>query len=474
MGDRKPTESDDEDLESIHSRSADSSGHGLRDENTLGSRQTADSGVYESDAFEEESRGDVLGNASEILSEQPRTTGVEKPPEDSNFDYSMDFAEEENAAAPSLQIPSVQDDDLPPRSEGRSSRSIVNDEEDEEDEEQRSAFLDSEADDASQHASRKENESQDRYELEADDFESESAPLPATSGHNVDTISFDERANQLEEKRLIDQRENHEEYVAAHSIRERPRTENGLQNVGSQPLRPPITTANAPAVEIQTEAVVSTKSKSRVVIVREYEQRRDIIEKRDVSTQFTGNHAAIQTELVPDGMHTASERQSIEDDSRGSSPARRGDHVEKIVNPPKQKTVPDLPPPAPSVDATYGLYDPLQLPAPSSLSIYKQQLLAIQQNIQRKKLESERLFREKLAFRYSSLSQTEQVCRLRLPVKFLSHLSYVALLVQFLSANRPRTVPLWQALMRVDPTMTEEKAREVAQLVDTSKSTTNA
>ncbi|KAJ0409483.1 hypothetical protein P43SY_002373 [Pythium insidiosum] len=150
----KPVESDDDAVESISSRSADSVGEEHSDDRSGAARATepADSGVYASDAFEEESRGEALADAqqkpssAESFSQQPRPTAVSMPQEESNFDYSMDFAEDEHAAVPTLAIPPVPDDPSP-RGDTRPSRSGSDDDHEEEKEERYSAFLDSEADD---------------------------------------------------------------------------------------------------------------------------------------------------------------------------------------------------------------------------------------------------------------------------------------------------------------------------------------
>ncbi|KAJ0412200.1 hypothetical protein ATCC90586_005813 [Pythium insidiosum] len=184
----KPVESDDDAVESISSRSADSVGEEHSDDRSGAARATepADSGVYASDAFEEESRGEPLADAqqkpssAESFSQQPRPTAVSMPQEESNFDYSMDFAEDEHAAVPTLAIPPVPDN-ASPRGDTRPSRSGSDDDHEAEEEERYSAFLDSEADDIGGDVISRDHESQDAYALATDHFDAESAPPSSSS-----------------------------------------------------------------------------------------------------------------------------------------------------------------------------------------------------------------------------------------------------------------------------------------------------
>ncbi|KAE8999680.1 hypothetical protein PF005_g15521 [Phytophthora fragariae] len=178
---------------------------------------------------------------------------------------------------------------------------------------------------------------------------------------------------------------------------------------------------------------VTPSTYPRITIVRAYtldEGKR--VEMRDASTQFTGNHASIQTDLVPDGMHNLF----------AAAPAvttpRRKDGV-----PPSE---PAAQPPPPPVASTFGppMYslNAVQLPMTASTSTYKQQLLALQEQILQKKRETERIVQDRMSFQYTSLRGTER----------------------FLAARRTQKLELWEALIRVDPTLDEQKAREVARL----------
>jgi hypothetical protein len=163
------------------------------------------------------------------------------------------------------------------------------------------------------------------------------------------------------------------------------------------------------------------RPRPRVQIIREYEQERGSVDKKDASTQFTGNHASIQTDVTPHGMLTGTEQRlgrdlpaSIANEQTIEVPSDR--HGLSYVSPPAtssevRQAEPPMapPPPPPSAFTSYGLYDPLQLPTDVSMSIYKQQLLSLQLQIHQKKLETERLFRERISTRYTSLRGTERV-----------------------------------------------------------------
>ncbi|KAG6960791.1 hypothetical protein JG688_00009416 [Phytophthora aleatoria] len=82
----------------------------------------------------------------------------------------------------------------------------------------------------------------------------------------------------------------------------------------------------------------------------------------------------------------------------------------------------------------------------TSTSVFKQQLLALQEQILQKKRETERIVRDRITFQYSSLRGTER----------------------FIAARRAQKLELWEALMRVDPTLDERKAREVAGLAQSA------
>jgi hypothetical protein len=47
---------------------------------------------------------------------------------------------------------------------------------------------------------------------------------------------------------------------------------------------------------------------------------------------------------------------------------------------------------------------------------------------------------------------------------------YVCICIQFLASQRPRKLELWEALQRVDPTLDEVKAKEIARVATTASS----
>ncbi|KAL4093229.1 hypothetical protein PRIC1_010663 [Phytophthora ramorum] len=163
---------------------------------------------------------------------------------------------------------------------------------------------------------------------------------------------------------------------------------------------------------------------------------------KDASTQFTGNHAAIQTDLVPDGMHnlfvsptptpTFSCSFSRENEVPPSEAKYASCHSKQQPPPP--------PPISPQLGASAYSLDALKLPTVASTSLYKQQLLNLQEQILQKKRETERIVHDRMTFQYSSLRGIER----------------------FIADRRVQKLELWEALMRVDPTLDERKAREAA------------
>ncbi|KAG6623001.1 Elicitin protein [Phytophthora cinnamomi] len=142
------------------------------------------------------------------------------------------------------------------------------------------------------------------------------------------------------------------------------------------------------------------------------------------------------SDLVPDGMRNLLTATSTANRKSEVCPSNPEDvRVQRVPQPP--------PPPISSMFGSpmYSL-DILKLPGTSSTSIYKQQLLALQEQILQKKRETERIVHDRMTFQYSSSRGTER----------------------FLAARRTQKLELWEALMRVDPTLDEQKAREVARL----------
>jgi hypothetical protein len=150
-----------------------------------------------------------------------------------------------------------------------------------------------------------------------------------------------------------------------------------------------------------------------VTIVREFEFcEGKRMEMKDASTQLTGNHAAIQTDLIPDGMHNLFEPVAPE-------PSTIASRIFVPANEPQprdDKSIPcqsDQQPPPPPISpllgsSTYNMNE-FRQPMTTSTSIYKQQLLALQEQILQKKRETERIVHDRMTFQYSSLRGTERV-----------------------------------------------------------------
>lgn len=164
-----------------------------------------------------------------------------------------------------------------------------------------------------------------------------------------------------------------------------------------------------------SNARLQPSTRPKVVIVRAYEaSSAEKPEMRDASTQFTGNHAGIQTELVPDGMHNLQEPQrSVPAAYVEQDLGRETFESATRTTPPPP---PLQPPPAPTVQPTAGSLplpsyslNMLHQPLAASTSLYKQQLLALQEQIRQKKRETERLVSERMSFQYGSLRGTERV-----------------------------------------------------------------
>lgn len=158
----------------------------------------------------------------------------------------------------------------------------------------------------------------------------------------------------------------------------------------------------------------SIKSRSRVTIVRDYVVASgEKPEMRDASTQFTGNHAGIQTDLVPDGMHNLREatRVGINTVDDKTSIGVSGPSSSPNQNPPTPPPAPVSTPidtSSPQLSSFYNM-NLLQQPIATSTSLYKQQLLALQEQILQKKRETERLVSERMSFQYGSSRGTERV-----------------------------------------------------------------
>lgn len=189
-----------------------------------------------------------------------------------------------------------------------------------------------------------------------------------------------------------------------------------------EPQERPVSTLKAAAASSDTGIDKQTaqsqpyadRPRPRVVIVRAYETpEAGKPEMKDASTQFTGNHAGIQTELVPDGMHNLQASQRSTPSVFGPQEKRREalDTAAEPAASPSDHEARTAVPTAPSVPLPSYSLEMLQQPLVASTSLYKQQLMALQEQILAKKRETERLVSERMGFQYGSLRGTERVSR---------------------------------------------------------------
>ncbi|KAG9408072.1 hypothetical protein AC1031_021307 [Aphanomyces cochlioides] len=176
------------------------------------------------------------------------------------------------------------------------------------------------------------------------------------------------------------------------------------------------------------------RTRRNIVIVREYQQSRpDKVEMKDVSTQYTGNHVQIQADLTPHQDAVREEPPSTENSER-------------------TETQPPPPPMSHSRPSTMDQTAPLPFPNDANFgtsmasvnttlatSLYRHQLQQIQAQIRRKRLEADRVMREAMTYRYTSMDAAEK----------------------FVAVNRPRKLALWEALMQIDPLMSKEQAMKI-------------
>ncbi|KAL4117850.1 hypothetical protein PRIC2_010179 [Phytophthora ramorum] len=197
------------------------------------------------------------------------------------------------------------------------------------------------------------------------------------------------------------------------------------------------------ANERQEAVILQNDNEDGSQNIRAYQLDEGIrVKMKDASTQFTGNHAAIQTDLVPDGMHnlfvspTPTPTFSCSFSRENEVPPSEA----KYVSCHSKQQPPPPPPISPQLGASAYSLDALKLPTVASTSLYKQQLLNLQEQILQKKRETERIVHDRMTFQYSSLRGIER----------------------FIADRRVQKLELWEALMRVDPTLDERKAREAA------------
>ncbi|ETO70786.1 hypothetical protein F444_12766 [Phytophthora nicotianae P1976] len=393
----------------------------------------SESEVYEEDAFEEDSTV-ATTVASVVTPHLVANTIAEK-----TFDYSMDFSDDEIGGHAPLQIQTPQSvmsdrDQRDPTPESSESRPLS-------DNEEQSEFLQS---DSFHEVGREDNgngivDPKDQLTVEQ--------PVGAISEGSASITEQIPEGNLYQNEPTcptddsIVGKENDKQVPSDNVVSIPQITVASIQKVKSPEAR-------YPADDL------TVARRARVTIIRAIDLNEEqCVEMKDACTQFTGNHAAIQADLIPDGMHNLFV-------STPSAPATTPSHSlghENEVPPRDTEPVPrqneKQPPPPPSISQQLGstMYslDALKLPITTSTSIYKQQLLALQEQIMQKKCETERIVRDRMTFQYSSLRGTER----------------------FFAARRTQKLELWEALMRVDPTLDERKAREVARLAQSA--TTN-
>lgn len=477
---------------------------------------TSESGVYEEENFDEESSATPAASAavpqSRIASAAQKPSLLEDSPKsEPNFDYSMDFSDDNGGdgqpdepkptePSPMHVIPEAGTQPAPDRSSppSPSSNSDASGKSD------RSEFLDS-----------------DRSG-DDDDDDAKAEPVvhdEQESNHGGDSVTIPPPASDLNnlaagESATVASAFTVKPDLDARFIVDTSAKKPDLGNVASEAIRlhgtvesAPVMTGVAPIAAIRgaSQALDAPRSlpvattiitRSQVLIVREYEQpTSERVEMKDASTQFTGNHAAIQADFTPDGMHNLVVDPPPPETMSTQSSAPHHTHPQPSVpNPVREHILPPVdagssaaaPPPAPTLPSPGYSMHALRQPSATTTSIYKQQLLALQEQILVKKRETERLVHERMTFQYSTLRGTERVslggccCAVfqalasevglrRVLVFVVSDLLFANLwrvLGKFLSSNRPGKLELWQALMRVDPTLTERKAREIARLTN--------
>ncbi|KAF0700256.1 Aste57867_9211 [Aphanomyces stellatus] len=140
--------------------------------------------------------------------------------------------------------------------------------------------------------------------------------------------------------------------------------------------------------------------RSNVIIVREYELTpRGKVEMKDASTQFTGNHVQIQADLSP---NTIEPLRPPTQESNMTAPSQQ----------PTEATQDKTPLQCPNPVVGNQAFNMASVNTSISTSLYRQQLQQIQMQIRRKRMESERVMREAMAYRYTSVESAEKV-RLR-------------------------------------------------------------
>ncbi|KAF4037768.1 hypothetical protein GN244_ATG10096 [Phytophthora infestans] len=366
----------------------------------------SESAVYEEDAFEEDS---AIATTTPPIS---ANTIAEK-----TFDYSMDFSDDEVDG----HVPPIQRDPTPQNSESRSLSGSS-------DNEEQVAFLDSKS----------------FHEVRDDNIvvpavaEQLSVKLPMQATTNSATMSEMAPEGSLPKQSspndIVVGREDSQQHLSHKVV--------GLPEIPVVPIQKDDPPKARPGVEGVTAA-----SRPHVSIIRAEISDEKRIEMKDACTQFTGNHAAIQADLIPDGMHNVFISTPPAPFTTPLRSVDLGTEVHQRDTEPLLRQSEKQPPPPPSTPqqlgpAMYSL-DTLKMPMSASTSIYKQQLLALQEQILQKKRETEQIVRDRMIFQYSTLRGTERL----------------------FAGRRTRQLELWEALMRVDPTLDEREARDAARRV---------
>lgn len=377
----------------------------------------SESGVYEDEAFDEESG---VVPASVQASNQPPISQLGGSSR--AFDYSMDFSDDNvvegkletppRAAAAAHSIPVMQTEAV--REQASAPPSPANSHES--DRQEQSDYLESD-EDRSVIARDLEAPSGDEKLALSASHSSESAVIdvyknsvaPVTIHSDTEVASRTDVV-WLEPDTVRDQKS--QGSLAPSAVQQESLTETVSRTIPSdQQSKAPV----ACGPPLHTVAPTTVTTRGRVLIVREYEQpARESVEMKDASTQFTGNHAGIQADLTPDGMHSLHSSSAPEAPTPPSLPEHRTsgaatDHGKSACDPSPAPAVPPSPPPAPMLGSPGYSMDLLRLPTAVTTSIYKQQLLALQEQILTKKRETERLVQERMTFQYSSLRGTERV-----------------------------------------------------------------
>lgn len=372
----------------------------------------SESGAYESGAYEED------GFDEESKPASPQRQPVVAARTEATFDYSMDFSDDGgDESAPSGPAVSKMPESVKIDAPLKEQEEPVSEGEEEQSDGARSELLESSGE-SNGPAPVQSYPPQQEDNTEEEDYAS--VDLPETSPVPLSVIH--ERASSFQMAEPIPapiQRQEPDVGITAINIR------------GEQAPPPPLSTNKAPELSNRTAATEhlpqpkqvlptandnfvrvdpTTRSwRSQVTIVRAYDtSTASKPEMVDASTQYTGNHAGIQTDLVPDGMLNLLEPRPRSQTHQETDPNDKNNQPSSTI--PQHQTLPPAPQPESTRLPTPSYSMDLLYASPgSSTSFYKQQLFALQQQILEKKRETERLVTDRMNFRYSSLRGTERV-----------------------------------------------------------------